>query len=72
MWCARCWKTSIAAGENDLELAGFTAMPADPAAAKAAVADALSGSSTISLGTDFSLSQVDPRTPTGGSCTATT
>ena len=30
----------VAAGENDLELPGFTAMPADPVAAKAAVAAA--------------------------------
>lgn len=52
----------IAAGRNDIELAGFTAMPADPAAAKAAVASALSGA-PISLGADFSLSQVDPADP---------
>jgi hypothetical protein len=47
-------------GENDLELPGFTAIPA--AAAKAAVAAAFAAQG-ISLGADFSLSQVDPTDP---------
>ena len=50
----------VAAGENDLELTGFTAMPA--AAAKAAIAAAFTAKN-ISLGADFSLSQVDPADP---------
>jgi hypothetical protein len=49
----------IAAGENDLELAGFTTMPTDPAAAKTAVAAAFSAQN-IDLAADFSLSQVNP------------
>jgi hypothetical protein len=52
----------VAAGDNDLELAGFTAMPADPVAAKTAVAAAFSAQN-LSLGADFSLSQVDPSDP---------
>ncbi|HEV8714044.1 MAG TPA: hypothetical protein VGX03_14615, partial [Candidatus Binatia bacterium] len=52
----------VAAGENDLQLAGFTAMPADPVAAKAAVAAAFAAQN-ISLGADFSLSQVNPSDP---------
>ena len=52
----------VAAGENDLELTGFTAMPAAAAAAKAAVAAAFTAK-TIRLGADFSLSQVDPADP---------
>jgi hypothetical protein len=52
----------VAVGENDLELPGFTAMPADPVAAKAAVAAAFAAQS-ISLGADFSLSQVNPSDP---------
>ena len=52
----------IAAGANDLELTGFTAMPTDPAAAKAAVAAAF-GAQQISLGADFSLSHVTPSDP---------
>ncbi|HEY8459160.1 MAG TPA: neuraminidase-like domain-containing protein, partial [Blastocatellia bacterium] len=47
----------VAAGRNDLELTGFASMPVDPAAAKAAVAAAFE-SKEISLGADFSLSQV--------------
>lgn len=58
-----------AAGDNDLELA---AVPANPATAKAAVATALhnaltdpvnDGKEKIGLGSDFSLSQVDPLDP---------
>src|SRR5690606_2697773 len=49
---------AVAAGENDLELPGFTAMPADPVAAKAATATAFE-SQNINLGADFSLSQID-------------
>jgi hypothetical protein len=49
-------------GENDLELPGFTGMPAAPAAAKAAVAAAFSAKN-ISLGADFSLSPVNPSDP---------
>jgi len=52
----------IAAGENDLELAGFTAIPADPVAAKTAVEAAFSAQK-INLGADFSLSQVAPSEP---------
>lgn len=43
--------------KNDLELAGFTTMPADPATAEADVAAALS-TKGVSLGADFTLSQV--------------
>lgn len=50
---------AVAAGENDLELPGFAAIPSDPAAAKAAVAAAFAGQG-IRLGADFSLSQVSP------------
>ncbi len=62
----------VAAGENDLELPGFTTMPADPVAAKAAVAqvfeDAFAdpnndGKEKIGLGDNFSLSQVNPSDP---------
>jgi receptor-binding and translocation channel-forming TcA subunit of Tc toxin/ABC toxin-like protein/neuraminidase-like protein len=52
----------IAAGANDVELTGFIAMPADAVAAKSAVAAALSAKN-ISLGADFSLTQVDPSDP---------
>jgi peptidoglycan hydrolase-like protein with peptidoglycan-binding domain len=53
---------AIAAGENNLELTGFTAVPTDPVAAKAAVASAFAAQN-ISLGVDFSLSQVNPSDP---------
>ncbi len=46
----------VAAGSNDIEL-GLTSIPADPAAAKTAVAAAFMAKE-ISLGPDFSLSQV--------------
>lgn len=58
-----------AAGANDLELAGLNAIPADAAAAKAAVAGAFDaafadpvndGKEKIALGDDFTLSQVNP------------
>ncbi|HEU4854668.1 MAG TPA: neuraminidase-like domain-containing protein [Nitrosospira sp.] len=61
-----------AEGENDLEMVGFTVIPADPAAAKAAVAQAFEDAflhpinedkEKIALGADFSLSQVDPTNP---------
>jgi hypothetical protein len=52
----------IAAGANDRELAGFTTMPTDPAAAKAAVAAALTAQQ-INLGADFSLTQVSSSNP---------
>lgn len=52
----------VAAGENDVELPGFAAMPAGAAAAKAAVAAAFAAKG-ISLGIDFSLSQVAPANP---------
>jgi hypothetical protein len=52
----------IAAGENDVELVGFTVVPPGAAAAKAAVAAALAAQN-ISLGADFSLSQVDLSDP---------
>ncbi|KYF65237.1 hypothetical protein BE11_24800 [Sorangium cellulosum] len=51
----------VAAGKSDVELAGLNAIPAGAAAAKAAVATALSGK--IDVGADFSLSQVDPADP---------
>jgi hypothetical protein len=51
-----------AAGENDSELAGFTSMPADPIAARAAVAAAFTAQH-ISLGGGFSLTQVAPSDP---------
>jgi hypothetical protein len=54
----------IAAGENDIELTGFGVMPAGSAAAKAAVAAALSAAD-IDAGSDFTLSQVDPADPDG-------
>lgn len=52
----------VAAGENDLELPGFIVIPADPVAAKAAVAAAFAAQN-ISLGDDFSLSKVNPSDP---------
>lgn len=52
----------IAAGDNDVELVGFTTIPADPTAAKALVATELSANN-IKLGADFSLSQVDSSDP---------
>ncbi|MEK6281256.1 MAG: neuraminidase-like domain-containing protein [Acidobacteriota bacterium] len=59
--------------ENDLQLTGFNAIPADPAAARAAVAQALAdaladpanhGKERIPLGDDFSLSRIDHPAPT--------
>ncbi len=56
-------------GENDLALTGFNAMPADPDAARVAVAQALAdaltdpvndGKEKIPIGDDFQLSQIDP------------
>ncbi|HEX5835251.1 MAG TPA: neuraminidase-like domain-containing protein [Pyrinomonadaceae bacterium] len=61
-----------ATGANDLQLTGFTAIPADPLAANAAVAAALTtaftdpvndGKQKIALGADFTLSQVTPADP---------
>ncbi len=52
----------IAVGENDVELIDFAVMPADPIAAKTAVETALT-TQNISLGVDFSLSQVRPSDP---------
>ena len=58
-----------ATGENDLELTGFTAIPADPATAKADVLQAFTdafvdpvndGKEKIALGPDFTLSEVTP------------
>ncbi len=51
-----------AAGENDVELMGFTTIPADPIAAKAAVVAAFTAQH-ISLDADFSLTQVTPTDP---------
>lgn len=48
----------IAKGGSDVELVGLDAMPSDPAAAKAAVAAAHLGA-----GSDFTLSQIDPKDP---------
>ena len=52
----------VAGDANDLELTGFTTMPVDPVAAKVAVAAALTAQH-ISLGADFSLTQVTPSDP---------
>ena len=52
----------IADGENDLELPGFTVMPAGDAAAKAAVEAAFTAQD-ITLGESFTLSQVSPADP---------
>jgi Tc toxin complex TcA C-terminal TcB-binding domain/Neuraminidase-like domain/Salmonella virulence plasmid 28.1kDa A protein len=52
----------VGAGENDLELPGFAAMPAGEAAARAAVLAALDAQG-ITLGESFSLSQVVPTDP---------
>lgn len=61
-----------ATGENNLELVGFTTMPANPAAAQTAVTDAFQnafthpsndGKEKIELGDTFSLSQVTPSDP---------
>src|SRR5581483_5261938 len=52
----------VAAGENDLELSGLTAIPADPIAAHNAVASAFAAQN-ISLGETFTLSQVNPADP---------
>jgi hypothetical protein len=61
-----------ATGENDLELLGFTTMPADSGVARAAVTAAFqaafndpsnNGKEKIELSSDFSLSQVNPSDP---------
>ncbi|MCK1642484.1 hypothetical protein IVA95_34240 [Bradyrhizobium sp. 157] len=52
----------VAAGANDIPLPGFTVMPADTAAAKAAVLAALTPHG-ITLGADFVISQVNPADP---------
>jgi hypothetical protein len=52
----------VAAGANDVELAGFTAMPADPAAAKTAVGTALRNAN-LTIAADFALSRVAPADP---------
>ena len=51
-----------AAGENEIELSGFTAIPADPVTAKTAVAAAFAANG-IHLGVSVSLSQVSPADP---------
>ena len=51
-----------AAGDNDVELTGLTAIPAGAAAAKAAVKAALDAKN-VAYGGDFTLSQVDPSDP---------
>ena len=56
---------SVVAGDsNDIELIGFTSMPADPTAAKTAVAAALTAQQ-IRVGDDFSLTQVTASDPNG-------
>ncbi len=59
-------------GENDLQLTGFTTIPADPVTATADVAQAFTdafadptndGKQKIALGVDFTLSQVTPANP---------
>jgi hypothetical protein len=57
-----CEVLEQAVAANAIELPGFAAMPSDPAAAKAAVAAALAAQG-ISLGTDFSLVQVNAADP---------
>jgi hypothetical protein len=52
----------VAAGENDLELTGLTAIPADVVAANTAVESAFADQDIV-LGEDFSLSQVNPADP---------
>jgi hypothetical protein len=52
----------VAAGENDVELTGLGVMPGDAAAAKALVATHLPAKH-IEVGSDFTLSQVDPADP---------
>ncbi|MDZ8263102.1 neuraminidase-like domain-containing protein [Nostoc sp. ChiQUE01b] len=60
------------ADENDLELVGFTAIPADPVAAQTAITNAFQtafthpnndGKQKIALGSNFSLSQVETLPP---------
>lgn len=55
-------EAAIAAGRSDRELAGFTAMPANPVTAKKAIFSAFENL-RISLGADFSHSQIDPGDP---------
>jgi hypothetical protein len=57
-----CEALEQAIAADEIELPGFTAMPADPAAAKAAVAGALAAQG-IRLGAAFSLRQVNPADP---------
>jgi hypothetical protein len=52
----------VAAGENDLELVGLTSIPDDTPATKTALVNALAALN-VSLGADFSLSQVDTANP---------
>ena len=52
----------VAGGAADLELPGFTAMPTDPAAARAAVAAALAAVEP-GLGAGFTLAQLTPSDP---------
>jgi hypothetical protein len=52
----------VAASADDRELPGLTAMPADPAAARAAVASALAAAQ-LDPGDELSLSQVRPSDP---------
>ncbi|RPJ61520.1 MAG: hypothetical protein EHM23_06595, partial [Acidobacteria bacterium] len=52
----------VAAGENDIELVGFDAVPAGSDAAKAAAGAALSAAG-IAVGPEFTLSQVDHADP---------
>ncbi len=51
-----------AAGDNDVELMGLTAIPAGAVAAKAAVKAALDARN-VAYGSDFTLSQVNPSDP---------
>lgn len=54
----------IAGNDADRELAGFTAMPADPVAAKAAALAAFNAlAPKVDLGADFTLSQIKPADP---------
>ncbi|MDB6008334.1 MAG: hypothetical protein JWL65_584, partial [Gammaproteobacteria bacterium] len=52
----------VAAGGNDLELAGFAAMPADPVIARKTVANAFAAEA-IDLGGDFTVRQVSSADP---------
>lgn len=55
-------EAAVAAGANDRQLQGFSSMPNDPTAAKAAVVTALAAAQ-LEVGAEVSLSQVSPSDP---------